>query len=402
MISKEIMKYSIKNLWNRKSRSLLTIFSILIGIATIFIFLSFGLGLYDYVDEVTSSGSTNKIVVQPKGISPMGLDDSFKLTEDDLESIEKTTGVYDAGGVGFEVAKIDQGKETKYVFLTSYNPKKPLVRDVFNTKIVKGQNLKTGDNRKVVLGYNYLLEDKIFSKSYELNDRITIQGKDMKIIGFFDSVGNPQDDSNVYITQEYGEELYNKSETTHNWIIAEVDMENLEKVIEKVERNLRKSRDLEEGEEDFFVQSFQEMIDSYSSVLDIIIGFVILIALISVLVSAINTTNTMVTSVLERVKEIGIIKSIGAKNSEIFKMFLFESSLLGLIAGMLGVLLGLGLTLIGKEILSNLGWSFLNPHYSYWIFAGCILFAVITGAISGSVPAWDASKTNPVDALRYE
>ena len=197
MISKEIMKYSVKNLWNRKSRSLLTVFSILVGIATIFIFLSFGLGLYDYVDEVTASGSANKIVIQPKGISPMGLDDSFELTEDDLEAVEKTTGVYDVAGAGFEIAKVDQGKETKYVFLTSYNPKKPLIMDIFNTEMAKGKNLESGDDRKVVLGYNYLVEDKIFSKSYDINDKITVQGKGMKVIGFFDSIGNPQDYSNI-------------------------------------------------------------------------------------------------------------------------------------------------------------------------------------------------------------
>lgn len=402
MISKEIVKYSIKNIWNRKARNLLTIFSIFIGISTIFIFLSFGLGLYNYVEDITLSGSADKIVVQTKGINPLGLDDTFHLTGEDLNAVKKATGVYNAAGASFEAAKVEQGKEKKYVFLTSYDPKNPLVMEIFNVDIIKGENLKSGERGKAVLGYNYLVEDKIFPKTYEINDKITVQEKELRIVGFFDSVGNPQDDSNIYVTQKYKEKLYDENETTYNWIIAKVDMEKLDKVVQNVERNLRKSRDLEEGEEDFFVQSFQEMIDSYSVTLDIIIGFVILIALISVLVSAINTTNTMVTSVLERIKEIGIIKSIGAKNSEIFKIFLFESSFLGLIAGIMGVLFGWALTSIADKIIQDMGWGFLSPHYSIWVFAGCILFALITGAISGSLPAWDASKTNPVDALRYE
>ena len=144
------------------------------------------------------------------------------------------------------------------------------------------------------------------------------------------------------------------------------------------------------------------MIDSYASALKIIIGFVILIALISVVVSAVNTANTMITSVLERIKEIGIIKSIGARNSEIFTIFLFESGFLGFVAGALGVLLGYISTYIVGRVLESLGWGFLAPYYNIYLFIGCILFATITGAISGVWPAMNASKINPVDALRYE
>jgi putative ABC transport system permease protein len=110
----------------------------------------------------------------------------------------------------------------------------------------------------------------------------------------------------------------------------------------------------------------------------------------------------MITSVLERKKEIGIIKSIGGTNSEIFGIFLFESSFLGFIAGSIGVFLGWIFTFIAGEILEVLGYGFLSPYYSFNLFAGCILFAMITGAIAGVVPAVKASKTNPVETLRYE
>jgi putative ABC transport system permease protein len=110
----------------------------------------------------------------------------------------------------------------------------------------------------------------------------------------------------------------------------------------------------------------------------------------------------MITSVLERVKEIGVMKSIGATNSEIFGIFLFESSFLGFIAGSLGVLFGFLLTQVAKVILIQVGYSLLQPFYSFWLFAACIGFAVLTGAVSGVFPAVNASKTNPVDALRYE
>ena len=136
------------------------------------------------------------------------------------------------------------------------------------------------------------------------------------------------------------EELYPNKTLPYNWIVAKVDVSNIERVAKDIERNLRKERGQDEGKEDFFVQSFDDMIESYSTALNIVIGFIILIALISVFVSAVNTANTMITSVLERVKEIGVMKSIGAKNSEIFNIFLFESSFLGFVAGVLGVIFG--------------------------------------------------------------
>ena len=215
-------------------------------------------------------------------------------------------------------------------------------------------------------------------------------------------MGNPQDDSNIYVTQDYFDELVPDRAGNYGWIIAKVDLEDILRITIDIERALRKERDLDRGKEDFFVQSFEELISSFSGALNMIIGFVILIAFISIMVSAINTANTMITSVIERTKEIGVIKSIGAKNSEILKIFLFESSALGFIAGVVGVLVGWGLTLIASNILNDFGWGFLSPYYSPTLFLGLILFATFTGAISGVIPALNASKISAVDALRYE
>ena len=224
----------------------------------------------------------------------------------------------------------------------------------------------------------------------------------MRIVGFYEKIGNPQDDSNIYVTNDFMPELYPDAELSYGMIVARVDKNNVDGVADRVEEKLRQYRGLDEGKEDFSVQSYSDLLESYMVVLDIIVGFIILIALISVVVSAINTANTMITSVLERFKEIGVLKSIGARNSEIFKIFLFESGFLGFVAGVIGVLVGWGATILGANILDNLGYGFLSPHYSWTLFVGLILFATFTGAISGMIPAWRASKINAVDALRYE
>jgi putative ABC transport system permease protein len=385
----------------RKGRSFLTILSILIGITTTFIFISFGWGLYDYMQEITSGSSVDKIIVQSKGVSAPGLDETFKLTDDDLEAVEKTAGVYEATGAYFKVAEITQGRERKYNFLISYDPKKPLIMDVFNIGVSNGRMLQQNDHGKVLLGYNYQLADKIFSKPYEVNENIEIQGERLRIVGFLGEIGNPQDDAQVYIINDEIDNLYPENNNSYGWIVARVDTKDIDNVVERVEKNLRKERGLEEGKEDFFVQSFNDLLETYGGVLNAIIGFVVLIALISVVVSAVNTASTMITSVLERVKEIGIIKSVGARNSEIFKIFLFESGFLGFVAGVIGVGLGWLISFVAGSILDSLGWGFLSPHFSPWLFIGLILFATLTGAISGVLPAINASRINPVDALRY-
>jgi len=397
----ENIKYSLRNIKKRKSRSFLTVLSIFIGIATIFIFISFGLGLYSYINNIATGSSADKIIIQGKTSSAPGLDSSFQLTDQDLRAIKSAGGVYDATGVYFKVAAVKSQNKLIYSFLISIDPEKPMMFEVGGVSIFEGRNLQKSDKGKVVLGYSYSVDNKIFPKALKLNDKINVNGQDLRIVGFLNEMGNPQDDSQIYINNDYFNTLY-PGNNSYGYIIAKIDLNNVASTVAKVEDVLRNERGEKKGKEDFFVQSFEDLIKSYASALNIVIGFIIFIALISVLVSAINTANTMITSVLERYKEIGIIKSIGAKNSVIFSIFFFESAFLGFLAGVIGVLLGYGATSLAGAILANLGWSFLKPLYSFWLFAGCILFATVTGAISGVLPAVRASQINPVDALRYE
>ncbi|MCK5607224.1 ABC transporter permease, partial [Candidatus Pacearchaeota archaeon] len=366
----------------------------------IFIFISFGLGIYNYVEELSGSSSADKILVQARGVGVPGIDESFKLTEDDLHALGSSAGVYDATGVYFSAARVEQKKNSIYTFVIGYDPSLPMMLEVSNIDVVIGRELKKGETGKVILGYNFLKEDVIFPVPYSLNEYIKINGIKMKVVGFLEEIGSPPDDSQIYTTNEYFEELFPNK--TYGILVANVDVTDIDKVVENVEKKLRKERGLDEGQEDFFVQSYDDLIESFGMAMNIIIGFVFLIAFISVLVSAVNTANTMITSVLERYKEIGILKAIGAKNSEVFGIFLFESSFLGLVSGLIGVLVGWGLSSIAGTMLAEMGWAFLSPAFPSVLFWGLILFAVVTGAISGAIPAYKASIINTVDALRYE
>ena len=405
MLGLEIIRYSLVNLWSRKTRSFLTILSIFIGISAIFIFASFGLGLYQYVNDIANSAGIDIFMVQAKGIGIPGLDDTFKLEEKDLKAVQRTNGVKSATAWYVKSAEVEKNNKRKYVFLAGMLPEKEdirLVSQLMTVGIEKGRNLKKGDSKKVTLGYNYMVPDKIFPKPYELGQKIQINGEKYEIVGFWESIGNPGDDSNIYMLED-DMKLLLGDDITYGALIGSVfDVKDIDSVVNSVEKNLRKVRDLEEGKEDFFVQSFSDAIDQFMGAIGIVVGFIFLIVVISAIVASVNTANTMVTSVLERVREIGVIKSIGAKNSTVRDLFLFESGILGLVAGVIGVLIGYFLSYIGGQALIGLGWGFLSPVFPWWLFVICIVLSVGVGTISGVVPAVYASKQKPVDALRYE
>ena len=126
-------------------------------------------------------------------------------------------------------------------------------------------------------------------------------------------------------------------------------------------------------------------------------------AAISLLVGGIGIANTMYTSVLERTKEIGVMKSVGAKNSDITLIFLIESGLLGLVGGIIGIVLGVGIGQIVEYIAINrLGTTLLQVSTPFWLIISCLLFAFLAGAAFGTLPALRAAKINPTEALRYE
>ncbi|MAG45579.1 MAG: ABC transporter permease, partial [Nanoarchaeota archaeon] len=120
------------------------------------------------------------------------------------------------------------------------------------------------------------------------------------------------------------------------------------------------------------------------------------------IVGGIGIMNTMYTSVLERTREIGIMKSIGAKNSDILTLFLIESGILGLVGGGIGIILGIGFSKLVEAAAKAGGYGMIQVSFPLPLIIGTLMFSFVVGALSGILPARQASKLQPVDALRYE
>lgn len=398
------MKYGLKNLWNRKLRSSLTILSILIGITAIFALVSFGWGIQSYMNTIAEEAGVDKIFLLPKSVGAPGMDENFFITEEDVNFVSKIKGIKEISAMYFRVGEIEFNKEKKYGFVGGIDPeKKDLLEESFTVTVGKGRFLKKGEMNKVVLGYNYQIPDKIFKRGVKLGDKIEVNGNKYAVVGFYEEIGNPQDDSNMYMTLEAMEALYEGLEGKYNYVMIKAEKGvNPGVLAEKIEDKLRKFKGQDEGKEDFYAQTFEDALETFANVLTIINGVLVLIALISLFVASVNIMNTMYTSTLERTQEIGVMKAIGARNKNILFIFVFEAGMLGMLGGLMGVGLGWLVSSAGGAAAAAAGYTSLQPVFPWPLTAGCILFATVVGAGAGFLPALQASKLKPVDALRYE
>jgi len=404
---KDLLKYAVSSLWDRKSRSLLTILSILIGITAIFALISFGQGLNSYMLEFGEEMGTDKIFLMPGGgLAQAPGTSNILFSEEDLDFVRKVNGVGEASGMFIENGRI-KFKEYREVYtfvigLSTESKEKRLVEEMFGgIEILEGRSLKKGDTLKATAGYSYTVPDRLFKKRVKVGDKVDVNGVEVEIVGIYEEIGSPTDDAQMYLSQEGFKEIYDIDEYEFIYIRAAPGQDPGE-VAEKVKERFRKYRGQKEGEEDFGIQTFEDVLETFTSIIGILNGVLVLIALISVVVAAVNIANTMYTSILERTQEIGIMKSIGAKNRFILFIFMAESGILGILGGIIGVLLGYGIARLGGTITQASGLGFIRPSFPAWLVIGCLLFAFLVGSLSGLLPAIQASKLKPVDALRYE
>ncbi len=149
--------------------------------------------------------------------------------------------------------------------------------------------------------------------------------------------------------------------------------------------------------------SIQEVADEIQGTLSLIETVLASIAAVALIVGGVGLMNTMYTAVLERTREIGILKSVGARDGQVMTLFLVDSGLMGFIGGILGLILGSALSLFGSRILGpSLGVGSFAPIIDGWLVTGVLVFSFVLGALSGVWPAWRASRLNPVDALAAE
>lgn len=399
---KDYFRLAIENIRHRKLRSILTIIGIVIGIAAVVALVSLGQGVEKVVKDEFQKLGTDKIFVT-SAVGFTGSSGVAPLTERDVDIIERTKGVDEAIGVKFASGRVEKQDELNVLTVIGVpiDEKYKLVEESYNFKYEQGRSLKSGDKYKVMVG-NDLYSQKVFDKPVILGDKITLNGQRFDVIGILEKMGDPDVDNGLIISSDTYKEIFNTEE--ENYILVRVKAGEDPKIVaESIEKELRDYRNVKEGEEDFNVQTTDELLDSFGVILSALTAIVVGIAAISLFVGGVGIMNTMYTAVLQRTNEIGVMKAIGARNDQILKLFLIESGMIGLMGGAIGITLGIVLSkiieFIGRVALDT---TLLRSYFPWYLIVGALAFAFVVGTFSGLLPAIQASRQSPVEALRYE
>jgi len=309
-----------------------------------------------------------------------------------------------AAAMTTKIARVEAHGETKFAWVSGIptDKRQKVIEDMESIRIADGRFFN--DNEKYGMGVAYRVANgDFFSKPVGIGDRVEVNGKVFRVIGTLEKIGSKEDDEAFYIPLETSEELFDDPDNYAVIMAKRASGLETSEVAESIKKKLRKHRDVDEGEEDFTIMTTEQMMESFGIILDAVRLVFMGIAGISLLVGGIGIMNTMYTSVLQRTREIGVMKAVGARNRDVMGLFLVESGVIGMIGGTVGVVIGIGLSKLVEYIArEGLYLDVLKAYVSWQLIVGALAFSFIVGSIFGVLPAKQAAELNPVDALRYE
>lgn len=397
----DLLKYAVHSMAHRSLRSWLTILGIVIGIGAIVILISLAQGLDASIRAQMEIFGTNYVQVIPgnlediSGFGPPTL--GGVLYERDVQAIRRVPGVRAVSGlIMLSFAQVEFRNESYSRMV--YGIDSDVLNQFTHIGLEKGSVFKDGDVEGLLIGNT--VAHQYFEKDVEIGDTIKINGETFRVRGIIKKAGDigGDFDEGIYIDPRAARNLMGESydPSTVFAILAITEKgRDVRPIAERIDFELQKSHKVKEDEKDYSVMTAESMAQSVGMITNLLSLFLGGVAAISLVVGGVGVANSMFTSVLERTREIGVLKSVGASDGAIMEIFLFEAAMIGVVGGILGVLFGLGVSwLLGK---------FGVPSaVSMELLAFSLLFSVAVGVASGFVPARNASRLQPVDALRYE
>ena len=400
---KDFLRLSIINLRKRKLRSWLTILGIIIGIGAVVALISLSIGLNKEVERQLKSFGSDKLFITTRG-TEFGLSTTVSLKEDDVDVIRRVDGVELVSHILIQKLPVkfkDEIKVVSIIGVPTDEETEKLFEEVQGFEISEGRQLKKYDKNKVTVGY-LLGKGDIFSEEVEVRDKLEIFDNNYKVVGVYKQIGNRQDDSSIIMPINELRKLSNVEDDVTLILVKVKDGYSPTSVKDDVETALRKHKNQKEGQETFEVRTSEDVLRLINKLFGTIQIVLIGIGAISLIVGSVGVMNTMYMSVLERTKEIGIMKAIGAKNKDIMLIFLLESGIIGLFGGLFGIVVGIGMAKAVEFFASATLFVPLKAYIGIDLVIGALLLSFGMGSLAGVLPAKKAAELKPVDALRYE
>ena len=400
----DMFAYSVKYLRTQKLRSWLTIIGIVIGVATVVALTSIGDGITREINNELSVLGTNILIIAPVNVEKMtsftgGIGTVGKLYERDFEKVESTPGVKLAGRMllGRTAVQFKDKGITTIVRATDAKIMTDMWPDFF--EVERGRMFSDNERGVVVIGYG-VANDMFGKDKPQINSIIKIGGREFRVVGILKKVGSSfssDDDLAFYIPIRDGRELFKSTVLPNEVTIIYATVEDgidPNVVKERIQERLDANHRVDEDTRDYSVITSDFIMKTVNNITGTLTLFLLLISSVSAFVGGIGISNTMFMSVLDRTREIGVLKSLGAKRNEILILFMIEAAILGLIGGVIGSLLGWAVA----SYVSTFGiMTYVNP-----VFIVIVLIASIAiGVVAGVIPAYNASKIPAIEALSY-
>ena len=399
-----LLKICIKALLNNKTRCFLTMLGIIIGVAAVIAMLAIGNGSKQSIRAEIGQMGSNMIMVSPGNGQFGGVRQSASSMQTlklaDYESIVKQASYVDkitptVNASGQAIKGSNNTPTTIYGVNDQY-------LDIRGYQIASGSCFTESDilHAAKVCVAGQTVVDELFPDQDPVGQTIRFNQIPMKIVGVleskgYNSMGMDQDDLLIapYTTVQ-------KRILAISYIqgitASAISEEYTDQAIDEITRIIQTNHDIKIGQEnDFNVRSQQEMMETMSSIMDMLTVLLAAVAGISLVVGGIGIMNIMYVSVTERTREIGLRMSIGAKGRQILLQFLIESIIISVAGGVIGVLLGV----LASKVISLFGMATAVSSFSIVL---SFLVCVFTGIFFGWYPARKAANLNPIDALRYE
>ena len=396
MKSGDILTSAWENVRSRKFRFALNLIGILIGCAAVTGLVSMTQGLSDSVSGQLQIFGPQNIMVIPGGFSS-GTMTTGKLTYKDLNTIENIEHVSAATPIiaNNVVSYTVKGKTYR---ASTYGLDENFQKLNTSFELAKGRAMVRSDNGVVIIGANVAWPQDMDAPILSVGDRITLTTRvgdtqktlTVRVIGVLTKQGSTLGvnlDDAVALTIRDAQQFY-ETGNTYSYIMARADsVENVASTAAAIKAKLGKG---------YTAMTYESAKATMDQVLGSIQAVLSGIAAISLVVAGVGIINTMTISVMERTREIGVLKAIGAKSKDVMLMFISEAILTGFIGGVLGVLVGFSLSGLTGTFIG------ITPNTSVTNALLVIGFAVLTTTLSGLYPAWRAANLNPVEALRSE
>lgn len=408
MTTSDLLSSSYQSLNRTKGRSFLTMIGIIIGILSVILMLSVGQAAQRYILSQISALGSDIVFVNNGSKAQADVPTLFikpTLVEKDVKKIAQQPWVTayagrltqsdSIAGEGIQVAAQVIGTTPDEMVLSDVRPE---VGDFFSQSSVDGRA------REAVLGYE--IADTLYGFNDPLGKSIKINNVAYRVIGVMGKEGtkNFQNlDKQIYIPYTSALDTFNKRNLSTiavktNLTIREAKLRLTESIRES--HNIDNSQN-DEKKDDFNVTTQEDAVESASQITQILQILLISIASISLLVGGIGIMNIMYVSVTERIREIGLRKSIGAREGDILGQFLVEAVVQTTIGGIIGSLLGVGFSWVLIRVINSFqpGWTFAVSWPSIALSLGV---SGAIGVVFGYFPARKAAKLHPMEALRFE